>query len=87
MASLQIKGACITEGKHAGMQELESMVERATTQASEFGPEISDSVFWFATKVRHAWPVLIVAAFPALRFVMTITEPRTTGVGWLHAQC
>ncbi len=28
------------------------MVERAATQASDFGPEISDSVFWFATKVR-----------------------------------
>lgn len=27
------------------------MVERAATQAADFGPEIPDSVFWFATKV------------------------------------
>ena len=32
------------------------MVERAATQASDFGPEIPDSVFWSATKVRRSSP-------------------------------
>lgn len=38
------------------LQELESMVERAATQAADFGPEIPDSVFWFATKVAISIP-------------------------------
>ena len=68
------------EAHEVVLQELESMVERAATQAADFGPEIPDSVFWFATKVA---PSTIVSSFTAciadfLKMPMLLCEYLTS---------
>ncbi|KAK9840711.1 hypothetical protein WJX84_002965 [Apatococcus fuscideae] len=49
------------------IQELESMVERAATQASDFGAEIPDSVFWFATKAQDRLRFNLFKGLPELK--------------------
>ncbi|KAK9840246.1 hypothetical protein WJX74_006102 [Apatococcus lobatus] len=52
------------------IKELESMVERAATQAADFGPEIPDSVFWFATKIQDRLRSNLFKGLPELKQIL-----------------